>query len=212
MKTISVNSTNSASIFLHALTLTLTMILAITALGCGQESSKVAGEKEEARKKAVEVPAVASPGVPAPTAAPAVAPTVASRGTTPQTTPKASYETARLEYVRQNGVPPEFKGLKNPLTPDKEVLEKGKKLFGVKCALCHGKEGRGDAPAGRALKPPAANLALLAAQSEADDGYLFWCITRGGRALRSAMPVFKSLPEEDRWAIILHIKETLKEE
>lgn len=199
MKTISVNSTNSASIFLLALT--LAMILAMTVLGCG----KGAGEKEEARKKTVEVPAPTA--APAP---PAAAPTVASRKTTPQTTPKASYETARLEYVRQNGVPPEFKELKNPLTPDKEVLEKGKKLFGVKCALCHGKEGRGDAPAGRALKPPAANLALLAAQSEADDGYLFWCITRGGRALRSAMPVFKSLPEEDRWAIILHIKETLR--
>jgi high-affinity iron transporter len=35
----------------------------------------------------------------------------------------------------------------------------GKKVYETRCAFCHGMEGRGDGPAGAALKPPATNFA-----------------------------------------------------
>ena len=35
----------------------------------------------------------------------------------------------------------------------------GKAIYDTRCAFCHGVEGRGDGPAGAALKPPATNFA-----------------------------------------------------
>lgn len=34
----------------------------------------------------------------------------------------------------------------------------GKKIYEMRCAFCHGPEGRGDGPAGAALKPPATSF------------------------------------------------------
>lgn len=34
----------------------------------------------------------------------------------------------------------------------------GKAIYEMRCAFCHGVEGRGDGPAGAALKPPATNF------------------------------------------------------
>lgn len=35
---------------------------------------------------------------------------------------------------------------------------KGKPIFQSKCVSCHGPEGKGDGPVGKALKPPAGNF------------------------------------------------------
>lgn len=37
--------------------------------------------------------------------------------------------------------------------PSPEVIDRGKEIFSTTCAVCHGAEGRGDGPAGIALKP-----------------------------------------------------------
>jgi mono/diheme cytochrome c family protein len=37
--------------------------------------------------------------------------------------------------------------------------EKGKGIYAARCAFCHGLSGRGDGPAGAALKPPPTNFA-----------------------------------------------------
>ncbi len=37
---------------------------------------------------------------------------------------------------------------------------KGKASYDARCAFCHGKEGKGDGPAGKALKPPPTNFSI----------------------------------------------------
>ena len=34
--------------------------------------------------------------------------------------------------------------LKNPFTPEKDVMERGKQLFTIHCMVCHGEKGLGD--------------------------------------------------------------------
>ena len=49
-------------------------------------------------------------------------------------------------------------------------IAKGKILYEKHCLVCHGPAGKGDGPAGRMLKPPAADLTSAASKqkSEAD--------------------------------------------
>jgi high-affinity iron transporter len=37
-------------------------------------------------------------------------------------------------------------------------IEHGKIIYGTRCAFCHGTTGKGDGPAGAALKPPPTNF------------------------------------------------------
>jgi mono/diheme cytochrome c family protein len=40
------------------------------------------------------------------------------------------------------------------LTPNPQLLERGRALYGRTCATCHGAAGRGDGPGGAGLRPP----------------------------------------------------------
>ena len=96
--------------------------------------------------------------------------------------------------------PAEAVARQNPLAEKKELAAGGKKLFLRHCAECHGEDGRG-------LKN-AADLQLPVVQ-EQSDGALHWKITNGNA--RRGMPSFSSIPELQRWQIVLHLK-TLKRE
>jgi len=79
-------------------------------------------------------------------------------------------------------------------------IANGLRLYQTKCALCHGVSGTGDGPAGRALRPPPADLT---ARHTGDHtaGDLFWWLSHGIRG--SAMPGFQDqLSETDRWDLI----------
>jgi len=45
-------------------------------------------------------------------------------------------------------------------------LAKGKALYEKYCVACHGPQGKGDGPAGRMLKPPAADFTSAASQQK----------------------------------------------
>ena len=83
----------------------------------------------------------------------------------------------------------------NPLADRPELAAGGRKLFLRNCAECHGEDGRG-------LKS-AADLQLPVVQQQSD-GTLFWKITNGNS--RNGMPSFSSLPEMQRWQIVLHLR------
>ncbi len=127
-------------------------------------------------------------------------------------TEEEPYVTKRILYVRENGVPEDYKDKANPLEATEENIERGKELYRTHCSMCHGKEGLGDTPAGRSLTPPASDLSVTMGMPEATDAYLFWTVSEGGLPIKTPMLPFKStFSEEDRWKIILYEK-TLKAE
>ena len=83
----------------------------------------------------------------------------------------------------------------NPLAGKPELAAGGRKLFLRHCAECHGEDGRG-------LKN-SADLQLPTVQ-EQTNGTLHWKITNGNP--RRGMPSFSSLPELQRWQIVLHLR------
>jgi cytochrome c oxidase cbb3-type subunit 2 len=93
---------------------------------------------------------------------------------------------------------------------DAALIARGKEIYAVKCAVCHGDAGDGKGPAGAALplKPP--DLRDRHGIDEMRDNYWFWRVSEGGsaepfRARGSAMPPWKDdLSVEDRWAVIAY--------
>jgi mono/diheme cytochrome c family protein len=103
--------------------------------------------------------------------------------------------------------PADAKATKNPTKKDDpKLVAEGKKLAETNCSSCHGNSGKGDGPAAAALPPPKPadwTSAKIAAES---DGELFWKISNG----RGAMPPWKHLPDNQRWALIDYIRSLQK--
>lgn len=91
--------------------------------------------------------------------------------------------------------PAEAAARRNPVAGKSELAAGGQKLFLRHCAECHGEDGRG-------LRN-AADLQLPVVQ-EQSDGALHWKITNGNP--RRGMPSFSSLPDLQRWQIVLHLR------
>lgn len=90
---------------------------------------------------------------------------------------------------------------KNPFSADRKALDLGEKLARVNCEPCHGLRFKGDGPAAMALNPKPADWTSARVQGQTD-GELFWKISMG----RGAMPSWKHLREDERWAIIRFIR------
>lgn len=95
--------------------------------------------------------------------------------------------------------------------PVAAVHQDGGALFVQNCAVCHGQQGKGDGPAAVYLFPKPRDLTRgsykirsTAAGDVPTDDDLMRTITQG--MLGSAMPSFAHLSEEDRRAIVRHIK------
>ena len=93
------------------------------------------------------------------------------------------------------------KAKKNPLPADAKTVEQGKKVAQVNCVSCHGAKGKGDGAAAAALNPKPADWTSKRVQDESD-GEIFWKLSTG----RGAMPSWKFLPENDRWALVRYIR------
>src|SRR5262249_20097949 len=93
---------------------------------------------------------------------------------------------------------------------DPKMISKGKDIYVVKCALCHGGKGDGKGPgaAGLALKP--ADLTEAKMVAEMPGNYWFWRVSEGGlvepfKSKGSVMPAWKGeLSVNDRWAVITY--------
>jgi len=93
------------------------------------------------------------------------------------------------------------KSKKNPLPANAATIAQGKKVADVNCAACHGAKGKGDGAAAAALNPKPADWTSKKVQAESD-GEIFWKLSTG----RGAMPSWKFLPENDRWALVGYIR------
>ena len=92
--------------------------------------------------------------------------------------------------------PPDAAKKQNPLHSKPELASGGEKVFRRNCLECHG-----DPKKGTSGKGP--NLASEFVQQESD-GALFWKMTNGNS--RAGMPSFSSLPEGQRWQLVLYIR------
>ncbi len=84
----------------------------------------------------------------------------------------------------------------NPLANRPELAAGGEKIFNRVCHSCHTA-----APGAERKKGP--NFATAEVQNESD-GTLFWKISNGNA--RTGMPSFSSLPEAQRWQLVLFIR------
>lgn len=92
----------------------------------------------------------------------------------------------------------------NPIPTSPASLARGQQIYASSCLVCHGVEGRGDGPAGRALRPPPADLRVHMAAGHTDQ-QLFDRITNGVPG--TAMPAWKEqLTPEERWHVINYIR------
>ncbi len=91
--------------------------------------------------------------------------------------------------------PPQAAARQNSLKGNAQVIAGGRKVFHRECLQCHGEDGSGLANA--------ANLHLPVVQQQSD-GTLFWKISNGNPG--RGMPSFSSLPELQRWQLVLYIR------
>ena len=98
--------------------------------------------------------------------------------------------------------------LRSPLSPDDTTaLARGRELYGIYCALCHGAGGDGDGPVSRRGMLPPPSLFALRATGMAD-GQMFHILTNGQGTMASYSA---QLSPEERWRVVLHVR-SLQEE
>lgn len=92
--------------------------------------------------------------------------------------------------------------LANPLPATKEVYLRGKKVYGDRCAVCHGPKGDGRSALTSAYGAAPANL-LAKSVAEQADGRIHRVVTVG----KGAMPGYAAdIPEDDRWAAVRYVR------
>ncbi|MGZ3742319.1 MAG: c-type cytochrome [Pseudobdellovibrionaceae bacterium] len=94
--------------------------------------------------------------------------------------------------------------VKEPWVKNDQVIAYGKKLFATNCAMCHGPEGKGDGPAGAALKPPPRNLVEGKWTRGGGMTDHFKVITNGSPG--TSMASFAHFSTADRWALVQFIE------
>jgi copper resistance protein D len=84
-----------------------------------------------------------------------------------------------------------------------QSIARGERLFAANCSPCHGRDGRGDGPAGTALRVMPADLTADHVYDHSD-GDQFWWITHG---TPTGMPAFgDTIDAEGRWNLIDFIR------
>ncbi|NIQ01821.1 MAG: c-type cytochrome, partial [Nitrospinaceae bacterium] len=93
---------------------------------------------------------------------------------------------------------------------------KGKALFQKKakpmaCAMCHGKTGKGDGPAGKSLKPAPRNFTCAATMKKISAGQMFWVIKNGpkGTGAKGMLPFKGLLSDKQIWDVIKYVRTEL---
>ncbi len=93
--------------------------------------------------------------------------------------------------------------VKNPLPNTPESRSRGEKIYGGRCASCHGIKGDGKGEMAKALDPHPPAFTDQHMMKEMTDGEIFWKITTG----KGSMPSYqKELTEKERWDLVNYIR------
>jgi mono/diheme cytochrome c family protein len=97
----------------------------------------------------------------------------------------------------------------NPSQPGPDTTSRGKALYAIHCALCHGESGKGDGPVAADLERKPSDLTAVNATS-LSDGEIFLVITNGlqvGAARKGGMPSLReNLNVADRWNVVNYLR------
>jgi mono/diheme cytochrome c family protein len=88
----------------------------------------------------------------------------------------------------------------------KELTDTGQKSYDQNCATCHGANGNGDTPTGKAVTPRPPNLTQSLKDwpgTKGDPLKLFDIVTRG--VPNTAMMGWSQLPEKERWGLVYYL-------
>lgn len=104
------------------------------------------------------------------------------------------------------------KPLKSPIEPTAESLAKGKTLFKIYCAACHGQTGAADSPVSGKIGAIALNDSYV--QENLTEGWIWGTITFGSYVMPAyGVPQGKrgsnDLNVEERWHVVNYIKHGL---
>jgi mono/diheme cytochrome c family protein len=89
----------------------------------------------------------------------------------------------------------------NPTPADSASISRGRVMFQINCAVCHGPLGMGNGPVSR-YGLPAPSIGAGSPAAGYTDGYIFGMI-RNGRGL---MPTYNRIEEHDRWDIVNYLR------
>ncbi|KXK04091.1 MAG: Cytochrome c subfamily protein [Chlorobi bacterium OLB4] len=91
------------------------------------------------------------------------------------------------------------------INPSQEILDKGKEIYNVQCASCHGEDGQGNGPAGATLNPPPRNFHDLNGWTNGPEFDRMYLTLQDG-ILKNGMASYSNLPPEERLAMISYIR------
>lgn len=94
--------------------------------------------------------------------------------------------------------------LKNPWISTPELVAKGKSLYSIQCASCHGVEGKGDGPASSALTPHPRNFHAAEGWKNGRKPTMVFKTLKEGLP-PSSMASYATLPSDDRWALTHYV-------
>jgi len=97
--------------------------------------------------------------------------------------------------------------LSNPLPDDVETIARGTTSYGYYCSHCHGPDASGYGTVGQSFAPLPTDLRSDYVQLQSD-GLIFYRISMG--FLRHP-PLYYTVSEDDRWAIIRYIRSLAKQ-
>lgn len=100
-------------------------------------------------------------------------------------------------------IPEEEKSRKNPIAPNAESRDIGRKIFQSQCKMCHGEkgDGKGDLAQEMDLKVP--DFTDPETQKKRTDGELFYILMQGHGEMPSQG---KRLRDEQKWHLINYIR------
>ena len=98
--------------------------------------------------------------------------------------------------------------VKDPWVSSDLLIARGKKVYAIACAMCHGPDGKGDGLAGENLNPKPRDLVGGQWKKSGDRLGLFDVITKG--LPPSSMAGFMHLPINDRWALVHFVRSISK--
>ena len=105
-------------------------------------------------------------------------------------------------------VPPEEAQRQNPVKPTKSSMADGKRIYGIDCEMCHGKEGNGKGDLVQSMELKLRDYRDPAALKDMTDGELYYTIENGIRL--SGMPAFgeehAKAGDRETWNLVLSIR------